>query len=110
MSCYEDGMHRNSHRSLHLVRPKHRNWERELYRDITRELSRHRERNRTMRITVPDASHVNWEKVAETIREQITSKVLEVLGQMQEALADLKPGERRTIQIKVGSVTVAKPK
>src|ERR1700693_198513 len=97
MSCATDIMDMNRtmnrDRALYLVPSRHR----ELYRDIISEISRHRERNRNMKITVPDASHVNWEKVGETIREQITAKVLEVLGQMQEALAALKPGARKTI-------------
>jgi len=63
-----------------------------------------------MKITVEDTSMVNWDRVGERIREEITATVLRVLKEAQDVLSELQPGQRKTLPIKVGSVTIARPK
>ncbi len=63
-----------------------------------------------MRITVEDSSMVNWDSVLEKVTEDVQVEAKIVVRRAQDALAQLKPGERKTITVKVGSITVARPK
>jgi len=63
-----------------------------------------------MRISVPDVGMVNWDAVGQSGREEVAKKIIEVTETAMAALKDLKPGQRKTFPIKVGSITISKPK
>jgi hypothetical protein len=73
-------------------------------------MSRNRERNRHMKISVQDVSHVNWEKVKGQLDQECADAVTAAVEEAQATLAKLKPGERKTLTVKVGSITVARPR
>ena len=73
-------------------------------------ISRHKERDRHMKLTVENVAMVNWDVVKDTLETDCRAAVAGVIEQAKEALADLEPGTRKTIPIKVGSVTIARPK
>jgi len=63
-----------------------------------------------MRIHVPDASMVNWDNVLEKVHAECNKRAVEVVKEAMTVLGELKPGERRTLPIRVGSITVSVPK
>jgi hypothetical protein len=63
-----------------------------------------------MKITLQDSSFVNWEKVAEAIKESAVKQIVKALEDAQVLLGKLKPGERKTIPIKLASITISKSK
>ncbi len=63
-----------------------------------------------MKITVEDASMVNWERVLDQVTTEAQEKAKEAVGKAQAVLSALTPGKRMTVYVKVGSITVARPK
>ncbi len=63
-----------------------------------------------MRITVEDVEMVNWEAVTERLGQETQQELARVIASAQQALKALEPGERKTIAVRVGSLTVARPK
>ena len=63
-----------------------------------------------MKISVQDVAHVNWEKVKNQLDQECLGAVATAVEEAQKVLADLEPGERKTLTVKVGSITVARPK
>ena len=63
-----------------------------------------------MRIHVESAEMVNWDNVLEKVTSEAQAMASESVNLARAALGNLKPGERRTIVVKVGSITVSVPK
>lgn len=63
-----------------------------------------------MKITAQDVQFVNWEKIGEYMREETAKKIIAVSEEAMAALKDLKPGQRKTFKINIGSITISKPK
>jgi len=63
-----------------------------------------------MKISVQDVSHVNWDEVAKRITAECIAAASKVVDEARTTLGELKPGERRTLTVKVGSITVSVPK
>ena len=77
---------------------------------MSREMSRHKERDRHMKISVQDVSHVNWDAVRNQLAQEVGNATANISDEAQRVLATLKPGERKTLAVKVGSITVSVPK
>jgi len=63
-----------------------------------------------MKITVQDSDFINWDKVGEKVREEILAKASSEILKAAEYIKSLKPGKRKTFHIKVGSITISRPK
>ncbi len=63
-----------------------------------------------MRITEEDSSMVNWEAVKDKLAEEAGQATIDGIEEAQRVLSQLKPGQRKTIGVRVASITVARPK
>jgi len=63
-----------------------------------------------MRIHVESAEMVNWDNVLEKVTSEAQARASEVVREARAVLSDLKPGERKTLRVEVGSITVSVPK
>lgn len=63
-----------------------------------------------MKITAQDVEFVNWDKVRESFMDSCRLELVKVCDQAMAELSLLQPGQRKTFHIKVGSITISKPK
>jgi hypothetical protein len=55
-------------------------------------------------------SYLDWEKIGEKMRQDIADKIIAISKEAEIALKDLKPGQRKTFPIKIGSITISRAK
>jgi hypothetical protein len=63
-----------------------------------------------MKISAQDAAFIDWKKVDDALHQDAAIAVTHAVEDAQTVFAKLKPGERKTITIKAGSITIVRPK
>jgi hypothetical protein len=62
-----------------------------------------------MKISATHESMINWQAAQESFLKDAASAIEKAVAEAKEKFAVLKVGERATVHIKLGSITVAKP-
>lgn len=55
-----------------------------------------------------DVAAINWLNVKERIMEDVALRITQAFRETSRQLLELKPGEQRTIDITLGSITISK--
>jgi hypothetical protein len=63
-----------------------------------------------IKITDENMRYIDFQKLGEDMRERLCSQVADQINAAVDQLKQLQPGQRRTIPIKVGSITISRAK